>query len=348
MIRLHLLSLLTSLLLTTSAHAEWVAREVLPAGSVTAGQAMPVLVCTEFGCTAKAAEAEQLQPSIPAVAMQVMGLPAGLPDGLVSVIQHGLEDEAAQVGAYYTAPTDRYGHGILGDAIEGGALTLTLSAPDDPNNQPLTHVLAEAEVFEDLYPRLIDFDGFGKLYAVTLLAHIEKGAAIAVFEIAEGRITEVARTPHIGTPNRWRNIAGIADFDGDGSLQIAEVVTPHIGGTLKFWTWRRGVLEPSGKAYGFSNHAIGSRVLKLSAVDDFNGDGVDDLALPDASRRAVVIMAFEGRAEGEKTLVELARLPLPAEIDKRMMVGSSPTGPVLTLGLKDGSVWSVLKPPQQP
>ena len=50
------------------------------------------------------------------------------------------------------------------------------------------------------------------------------------------------------------------------------------------------MLEAS--ASGFSNHAIGSRTLDLSAVLDWNNDGKADLAVPDASRRAMTVVSM--------------------------------------------------------
>ncbi|WP_416898529.1 MAG: FG-GAP repeat domain-containing protein [Minwuia sp.] len=119
-------------------------------------------------------------------------------------------------------------------------------------------------------------------------------------------------------PNRWLNPAGIADFDGDGVLEIAVVVTPHIGGTLR-------LLRPAGgtrmtrvaEAHGFSNHAIGSRDQDLSAVLDWDGDGLPDLALPDAARREVVVVGFPGGI-----IRELARFPLTAAVDGNFTMAS--------------------------
>ena len=65
-----------------------------------------------------------------------------------------------------------------------------------------------------------------------------------------------ART--IGQPFRWLNPVGVGDFDGDGRREIAAVVTPHLGVTLKLYEWKGERLEPKHEAAGFSNHAIGS------------------------------------------------------------------------------------------
>ena len=260
--------------------------------------------------------------------------PDGLPDGGI-VHSDGTGSIAA---AWYSLPTERYTHGILGDAIEAGALTIGTS---DGNLQ--TYELPDHLVFEDRTPRLVDLDGFGDSKIVTILSSLKDGAAIAVFGLVDDRLELITQTPFIGHRNRWRNIAGIADFDGDGSLQIAEVVTPHIGGTLNFWTWKNDTLTKSASMYGFSNHAIGSREQDLSVADDFDGDGVTDLALPDVSRQVLKVMKFIGAANGEKTLVDLAEIPTPKRIEAASGLISDDNNASVVLKLQNRSVW-VAKP----
>ncbi|MGB0630939.1 MAG: hypothetical protein ACPGRZ_09605, partial [Alphaproteobacteria bacterium] len=71
-----------------------------------------------------------------------------LPDGLVAVSSRG--DIAA---AWYTEPTTRYGHAVLGDAIEAGGLRIRTRDGD-----VLDYALPQTEVFEDRAPRLADLD----------------------------------------------------------------------------------------------------------------------------------------------------------------------------------------------
>ncbi|WP_299481083.1 hypothetical protein [uncultured Roseibium sp.] len=47
----------------------------------------------------------------------------GLPDGKFAVYRPGRPDAVA---AWYGSPTRRYGHGILGDAIEAGSLHVAM------------------------------------------------------------------------------------------------------------------------------------------------------------------------------------------------------------------------------
>jgi hypothetical protein len=144
--------------------------------------------------------------------------------------------------AWYSEPTDRYGHAVLGDRIEAGALAVVDSA-----GRLYRTVLAPNFVFEDLTPRLADISGNGKAEVVTIRSQLDAGAAVSIYGLRRGRIVEIAATEPIGSPNRWLNIAGIADFTGDGRADIALVTTPHIGGRLEIWTLRSGDAQRSGR-----------------------------------------------------------------------------------------------------
>ena len=121
------------------------------------------------------------------------------------------------VGAAYEAPTDRYAHGILCDAIEWGALRITT------DSRSLVFTLPPDRVFEDTAPRLIDLDGDGVDEVVVVETLNTAGAQLAIYD-ATGKI---AATPHIGRTNRWLAPIGAADLDGDGRIEIAYIDRPH-------------------------------------------------------------------------------------------------------------------------
>ena len=236
----------------------------------------------------------------------------------------------------YGGETVRYPHGALGDSIEASQLIVSRTGTGQTRI-----LLTENKVFEDTFPRLTDLDGFGKTHIVSILTEVTQGASVAVFGIEDDDLTLLAQTPYIGTPNRWLNIAGIADFDGSGSSSIALVETPHIGGTLQFWRWSidaegKPMLTPTAEAPGFSNHEFGSREQRLSAVEDFDNDGVSDIAVPSDDRKTLRLVKV---ADG--TVVDIATIPLPAPIDKAIGVTRQDDDVVLTVGLEDGSVWAV-------
>ncbi|EFL88860.1 FG-GAP repeat-containing protein [Ahrensia sp. R2A130] len=236
----------------------------------------------------------------------------------------------------YSDPTRRYAHAVLGDDIEGGSLVAIDAETGEPINKL---VLPENLVFEDRWPRAVDLDGFGKAHVVTLLSEASTGAAVAVYEFADGKLSLAAKTPAIGRANRWMNIAGIEDFDGSGSASIAVVRTPHIGGTLEFWRWSKGTLTKVAEAFGFSNHQYGSPELRLSAIEDFDDDGVSDLALPSADRRSLQLVKLSSRKNPEVDII--ASVSLPSPIDKAIGVTRNGDDVVLTVGLENGSVYAI-------
>ena len=236
--------------------------------------------------------------------------------------------------AVLTAPTEDYRHGILGDPIEASGFC----AVNLWTGEAATVSLAPGSVFEDLRVRLVDLTGDGRVEFVVIRSYLDRGAALAVYHLVEGRIEPLAETPPIGIANRWLNPAGAADFDGDGRIEIAYVETPHIGGTLRVWELVEGRLRQEQAVEGFSNHAIGSRALDLSAVLDWNADGTPDLALPDAARRRLRIVSF---ADGAFT--ELAAFPHDAGIKTAILAtdldGDSRTELLYTL--EDGRLMLV-------
>ena len=77
------------------------------------------------------------------------------------------------VAADYIEPTERYAHGILGDAIEHAGLEVTLS-----DGSKRTAVWPELVVFEDTNPRLVDLDGDGAPEVITVETHENFGARL--------------------------------------------------------------------------------------------------------------------------------------------------------------------------
>jgi hypothetical protein len=223
----------------------------------------------------------------------ITGLPpkapeGGLPDGRMALATGGDIRRA-----WYARPTTRYGHGVLGDKTEGGSLVV-----EDVAGKRYEYILSETHVFEDITPSIADLDGNGRNEIVAIRSSLSKGAAVAILGLRDGRLELLDATREIGRPNRWLNIAGIADYTGAGVPVVAWVETPHIGGILKMAAFENGKLNVFSNTYsGFSNHFIGSREQGLSATGDFTGDGVPDLALPNANRRTLVIAARTGFAK---------------------------------------------------
>ena len=185
--------------------------------------------------------------------------------------------------AKLSCATDRYAHGVLGDAIEAGCLVLL-----DDKGESFSLELPHSQVFEDLEPRIADIDGDGLNDVVVIRSDSSGGAAIAIYTIKNKTVKELAATPPIGLSNRWLAPVGIADFNNDGNLDIAYVQTPHIGGILKVWSMMGKEFKQIAQRRGFSNHSIGSTRVSTAKLVDINEDGVMDMALPDQGRRQTI------------------------------------------------------------
>lgn len=244
-----------------------------------------------------------------------------LPDGEVSTGDAGIAE------AWLTGPTQRYPHGIMGDAIEASGIRVVTA-----DGKTLDMTLGPDSVFEDRLARLADVDGDGGDEVVVVHTYLNAGAALAVYEVRDGALRRLAEANAIGRPSRWLNPVGVADFDGDGMPEVAAVITPHIGGILKIYSVRGDVLvEEAASGRGFSNHFIGSRELGMSAMADANGDGVTDMFVPSADRGALRIVTFAG---GEFS--QIASVPLPARVNTALVRVPGAASPTFAFGLSDG------------
>jgi len=99
----------------------------------------------------------------------------------------------------------------------------------------------------------------------------------------------------------------VADLDGDGQSEIAAVITPHIGGTLRVYRRSGRRLVEVASLPGFSNHVYGSAELGLSAPVPLGGGW--GLLVPDVARERLRIIALQ-----QGRLVERGRCALPAPV----------------------------------
>ena len=223
-------------------------------------------------------EPAAIEPPPPATVVDT----ARLPDGEVARGRDGTH-------AWLVGATDRYRHGVLGDAVEATGLRV-----QRPDGQRLTLQLPDDSVFEDRYPRFADLDRDGREELYLVRSYLDRGAALVVVRVTPEELRIVAETSPIGLPNRWLNPVGAADFTGAGWTGVAVVITPHIGGTLALYRLRDGRLEEQARAEGFSNHVIGSRELGMSALLDIDGNGAVELLVPGADRRELRVMSAAG------------------------------------------------------
>lgn len=198
--------------------------------------------------------------------------------------QHG---SGALREAWLAEPTLRYRHDIF-NRPENAASVRVLTA----GGSELRYPAPPDAVIEDRLPRLVH--AWGGDAVLTVQSTIQGGAAVLLLGIVEDRLQRLAESAPIGTPQRWLNPIGVADFDGDGAPEVAAVVTPHIGGWLTLYRRAGDRLSIANREPGFSNHAIGTDELRLAAMFDANGDRVADLAVPGADRRTLRIVTFAG------------------------------------------------------
>ena len=149
---------------------------------------------------------------------------------------------------------------MLGDAIEAHTLyAKSHEAADSDCAMQVT--LGNNSVFEDVTPRIADVTGDGINDIITIESHADKGASLAIYGFTDGRLQKISSTPHIGQSYRWLAPVGAADFNADGSNDVAFVQTPHLAGILQIWSFKDGRAEQLAAKAGFSNHRIGENFI---------------------------------------------------------------------------------------
>lgn len=193
--------------------------------------------------------------------------------------------EAVGATAWYSNLSDRYRHGVLGDALEPTGLHILTE--ETSASCGVSVILERPYVFEDLAPRLFDFTRDGVPELVTIRSHERLGAQIAIYGMnkAKTALEVIAETPHIGTANRWLAPAGIGDLDGDGALEIAFVDRPHLAKTLRVWRYENGALREIAALGGVTNHRIGEDFITGGLRDCGAGP---EMVLAEANWRNIV------------------------------------------------------------
>ncbi len=188
--------------------------------------------------------------------------------------------------ATFSEPTNRYGHGVLGDTPEWGQLCLSGPAAEGCVTLP------DNRVFEDLAPRLADVDLDGRLDAVVVEADNRLGASLVVYQLEpDGSLKRIANDP-IGTRFRWLAPIGIADLDDDGRVEIAYVDRPHLAKVLRIFRFDNDQLTQVASKPGFSNHRIGDAFI-VGGLRRCEGKPVE-LITADSSWSQVLASRFEG------------------------------------------------------
>lgn len=231
---------------------------------------------------------ETSSSSVPAIGTS---LPQQLP---MSRSASGLNDIKT---AWFAKPTSRYKHGVLGDEIEAAQLRVITHS-----GKTLMVELEQQRVFEDLTPRVVDLDGDDKDEIIVVESDENYGASLSVFGIKDGLLQRITATEFLGQPYRWLNPAGIGDFDADGSLDIALIATPHIGGILKLYHYNKTGLSLFAQKRDVSTHSIGSTELALAAVV---AGTPDKLLLPNQNHTSLQLIEWNSGKWRELSTIEL-------------------------------------------
>jgi hypothetical protein len=229
--------------------------------------------------------------------------------------------------AWLGSPTARYPHKALGSVVHAATLHVKTASAQD-----LVYTLPLHRVFEDLLVRLHDMDGDGRDEMIVIESDALRGSAIVVLGLrpaASGlAIVELARSPHTGGTFYWLNPVGVADFDGDGKLDIASVTTPHVGGILTLYHYAPPKLAPFAKVMDTSNHRMGDPEQNLAVIVQLPGVR-PTVIVPDMSLTAMHALRWEastgpaaatgaaGSASATGRWKELADvMPMPARVQR--------------------------------
>ncbi len=207
------------------------------------------------------------------------------------------------VAADLALPTARYDHGVLGDAMEWGAMDLTLG-----DGRRVRVTLPKTRVFEDVTARLADLDGDGRAEVVIVETDIARGAMLAVYDATGQR----AATAPIGQTHRWLAPAGIGDLDGDGRIELAYVDRPHLAHELVVVRLEGARLIEVARLAGLTNHQIGEAVIRGGLRDCGTGP---ELILSDSDWAQAVAVRLN---DGQLAAMPLGPITGPAGLDRAM------------------------------
>lgn len=245
-----------------------------------------------------------------------------------------LTDENGRI-LLLTQPTESYTHAVLGDGLEAQGILLLDTQPALQISQVIQ--VEPPQVIEGIMPIWADITGDGQREIIVTVSEPEFGARLVVYNEA-GQI--LAQSGPIGRRNRWRNQAAVAPFGPNGELELADVRTPHLTGTVEFFQIDpNGTLQRVGFVDGYTSHLIGSRNLDMVLAGDFDGNGQPELLLPTLALNELA--SIQRTAEGAQ---ETWRIPLNGLLTTNLAGAQLPNGRLAIGAATDANILHVWYP----
>jgi hypothetical protein len=217
-------------------------------------------------------------------------------------------NEVGQIALYVNATDQRYVHGIMGDRLEGS--TLLILDIKDSEIRILARVdLPGEDVYEGIFPFWADIDGDGTEDLVTTVSNGTSGSRLRVYLWDGNKIKQEVDGPAIGQGYRWQHQLTAGALGPNGEIEITDVLTPHIGGTLRFYRFDGTSLNIETTFPSVTTHSIDSRNLDQTVVGDFNGDGQPEILVISLGRNHII-----GVQHTENGAEEVWRLDVGGEI----------------------------------
>ena len=168
-----------------------------------------------------------------------------------------------------TDPTERYPHGVLGDAVEAASVSVF----DAETLEPVaSYTLPENYVLEQR--RVLPFDLGDKDGLLATRSSEQTGAGVVLLRLEDDELKLSTEAEPIGAGFRWLNL-----FAARNGTAYA-VRTPHIGGPFERYTVQESGLEVEQYNLGVTNHTLGSRNLDLGILLPSVEPDTDHLVLP--------------------------------------------------------------------